>query len=234
MHDGLAERSAGPFAIQEIMTEPSAPKTHAEANRLRKDIVLGEATDEARLVRFVAGPDGVVVPDVARKLPGRGIWVGADRDSVNTAAKKGLFSRAAKTKLTAPADLADQVEALLARRILDSLGLARKAGTIISGYEKVVAALGTGNVAWLIEASDSAEDGRRKILNAARKAPRPPRLLGAFNSDELGLALGGENVIHTALLAGRGIDSWTQDVERLSGFRPLLPPEWSANGREDS
>ncbi|WP_454758205.1 RNA-binding protein [Caulobacter segnis] len=215
------------------MTEPVAPKTHAEANRLRKDIVLGEATDEARLVRFVAGPDGVVVPDVARKLPGRGIWVGADRESIATAAKKGLFSRAAKTKLTAPADLADQVEALLAKRILDSLGLARKAGTIISGYEKVVAALGTGNVAWLIEASDSAEDGRRKIMNAARKAPRAPRLLGAFNSDELGLALGGENVIHTALLAGRGIDRWTQDVERLSGFRPLLPPEWSANGRED-
>ena len=97
----------------------------------------------------------------------------------------------------------------------------------------MVAALGAGNVAWLIEASDGAEDGRRKILNAARKAPRAPRLLGAFNSDELGLALGGENVIHTALLAGRGIERWTQDVERLSGFRPLLPPEWSANGRED-
>jgi predicted RNA-binding protein YlxR (DUF448 family) len=216
------------------MTEPAAPKTHAEAHRLRKDIVLGEATDEARLVRFVAGPDGVVVPDVARKLPGRGIWVGADRASIAAAAKKGLFSRAAKTKLTAPANLADQVEALLARRILDALGLARKAGTIISGYEKVVAALATGNVAWLIEASDSAEDGRRKIQNAARKAPKPPRILGAFNSDELGLALGGENVIHTALLAGRGTERWTLDVERLSGFRPLLPPEWSANAREDT
>jgi predicted RNA-binding protein YlxR (DUF448 family)/ribosomal protein L30E len=215
------------------MTETAAPKTHAEANRLRKDIVLGEATDEARLVRFVAGPDGVVVPDVARKLPGRGIWVGADRDSIAAAAKKGLFSRAAKTKLTAPADLADQVEALLARRVLDGLGLARKAGSIISGYEKVVAALATGKVAWLIEASDSAEDGRRKILSAARKAPTSPRFLGAFSSDELGLALGGENVIHTALLAGRGVDRWTLDVERLSGFRPLLPPEWSANGRED-
>ena len=215
------------------MTEAAAPKTHAEANRLRKDIVLGEATDEARLVRFVAGPDGTVVPDIARKLPGRGIWVGADRESIATAAKKGLFSRAAKTKLTAPADLADQVEALLARRILDGLGLARKAGSSISGYEKVIAALGTGKVAWLIEASDGAEDGRRKILSAARKAPIAPHLLGAFTSDELGLALGGENVIHTALLAGRGIDRWTLDVERLSGFRPLLPPEWSANGRED-
>jgi hypothetical protein len=215
------------------MTDP-APKTHAEASRQRKDIVLGEATDEARLIRFVAGPDGAVVPDLARKLPGRGIWVGADRDSVATAAKKGLFSRAAKAKLTAAPDLADQVEALLARRVLDGLGLARKAGGIISGYEKVVAALATGKVAWLIEASDGAEDGRRKILAAARKAATAPRLLGAFNSDELGLALGGENVIHTALLAGRGIDRWTQDVERLSGFRPLSPPEWSVNGRWES
>jgi uncharacterized protein len=216
------------------MTEAPSPKTHAEANRQRKDIVLGEAVDEARLIRFVAGPDGAVVPDLARKLPGRGIWVGADRDSVATAAKKGLFSRAAKAKLTVAPDLADQVETLLARRVLDGLGLARKAGGIISGYEKVVAALATGKVAWLIEASDGAEDGRRKILAAARRAPMAPRLLGVFNSDELGLALGGENVIHTALLAGRGIDRWTQDVERLSGFRPLLPPEWSANGREES
>ena len=127
-----------------------------------------------------------------------------------------------------------RVETLLARRVLDGLGLARKASGIISGYEKVVAALATGKVAWLIEASDGAEDGRRKILAAARRAPIAPRLLGAFNSDELGLALGGENVIHTALLAGRGIDRWAQDVERLSGFRPLLPPEWSANGREES
>lgn len=207
------------------------PKTHAEASRQRKDIVLGEATDEARLIRFVAGPDGAVVPDLARKLPGRGIWVGADRDSVSTAAKKGLFSRAAKMKLTAAPDLADQVEALLVRRVLEGLGLARKAGVIISGYEKVVAALATGKVAWLIEASDGAEDGRRKILAAARKAPTQPRLLGAFSSDELGLALGGENVIHTALLAGRGLDRWTLDVERLSGFRPLSPPDWTARER---
>ena len=215
------------------MDKDEAPRTHAEASRQRKDIVLGAATDEARLIRFVAGPDGCVAPDLARKLPGRGIWVGADRESVTTAARKGLFSRAAKTKLSAPADLADQVEMLLARRVLHGLGLARKAGNIISGYEKVVAALGTGKVAWLIEASDGAEDGRRKILTAARKAQTAPRVLGAFNSDELGLALGGENVIHTALLAGRGVDSWTLDVERLSGFRPLLPPEWSANGRGD-
>lgn len=212
----------------------ASPATLAEAARERRDIVSGEVMEEARLIRFVPGPDGLVVPDLARKLPGRGLWVAADRGSVETAAKKGLFSRAAKAKLQAPPDLADQVESLLRRRVLSSLGLARKAGDLTSGFEKVSAAIQSGKVAWLIEASDGAEDGRRKILAAARKAATAPRLLGAFNSDELGLALGGENVIHTALLAGRGIDRWTQDVERLSGFRPLSPPEWSVNGRGES
>jgi uncharacterized protein len=215
------------------MTDQAAPRTHAEANRARKDIVLGEAVDEARLVRFVAGPDGVVVPDVARKLPGRGMWVAADRESIAAAVKKNAFSRSAKTKLSAPADLADQVEQLLARRVLDGLGLARRSGGIISGFEKVLAALASGKTAWLIEAADGADDGRRKVFSAARKAPNTPRILGMFTSDELGLALGGENVIHTALLAGRGTDRWTLDVERLSGFRPFTPPDWVARQAEE-
>lgn len=220
------------------MTDADAPqapvaKTHAEASRLRKDLVLGEATDEARLVRFVVGPDGTVVPDVARKLPGRGMWVDATREAVTQAAKKGLFSRSAKTKLTAPTDLADQVERLLVKRVLDGLGLARRGGSIISGFEKVCSALASGKTAWLIEASDGADDGRRKILTAVYKAPNNPKIFGMFSSDELGLALGGENVIHTALLAGRGTDRWTLDVERLSGFRPLHPPSWLASWREE-
>jgi hypothetical protein len=181
--------------------------------------------DEARLVRFVAGPESRVVPDVARKLPGRGLWVAASRDAVGTAAKKGLFSRAAKAKLVAPPDLADQVERLLAARLLAGLGLARKAGALTLGFEKVLAVIGQGKAAWLIEASDGAQDGRRKLLAAARKAPSRPRVLTAFSSSELGLALGAPNVIHTAFLAGRGAERWTQDVERLAGFRPLLPLE---------
>jgi predicted RNA-binding protein YlxR (DUF448 family) len=201
-------------------------RTHAEASRERRDIVSGEAMDEARLVRFVAGPDGAVVPDLARKLPGRGLWVLADRASVETAARKGLFSRAAKAKLQAPPDLADQVEILLRRRVLSSLGLARKAGDLTSGYEKVLAAVSAGRAAWLIEASDGAADGRRKIWAQARKQSPPPGLIGLYASSELGLALGLENVIHTAFLAGRAADRWAQDVHRLAGFSPLLPESW--------
>jgi hypothetical protein len=207
-------------------TSADKAKTHAEASRERRDVVSGEVRDEAQLIRFVAGPDGVVVPDLARKLPGRGLWVAADRASVETAAKKGLFSRAAKAKLSASAELADQVEILLKRRLLSALGLARRAGEITSGFEKVSSAISSGKAAWLIEASDGAADGRRKLFAQARKHPVPPKVFGLFSSAELGLALGGENVIHTAFLAGRAADRWAQDARRLSGFCPLLPESW--------
>jgi uncharacterized protein len=202
----------------------------AEAHRERRDLVSGEVMPEERLVRFVASPEGVVVPDVARKLPGRGLWVAASREAVDQAARKGGFSRAAKAKLSAPADLADQVENLLKSRLLSGLGLARRAGDLILGYEKTAQAIEQGKTAWLVEAADGAQDGRRKLLQSTRRAAdaglRTPRLFGVFSSEELGLALGLGNVIHVALLAGRGADRWTIDVERLSGFRPLIPLSW--------
>src|SRR6476469_2225779 len=114
----------------------SSPATLAAATRERRAIETREVRDEAGLIRFVAGPDGAVVPDLARKLPGRGLWVAADRASVETAAKKGLFARAAKAKLSASPDLADQVEQLLRTRLLSALGLARKAGELVNGFEK--------------------------------------------------------------------------------------------------
>jgi predicted RNA-binding protein YlxR (DUF448 family) len=200
--------------------------TLAQSARERRDIVSGEVMAEEALIRFVAGPDGAVVPDLARKLPGRGLWVAADRASVEAAAKKNLFARAAKAKLSASAQLADQVEMLLRRRLLAGLGLARKAGELTSGFEKVSQAISAQKAAWLIEASDGARDGRRKLLGVARKQPRVPGLIGAFTAAELGLALGAENVIHTAFLAGRAADRWAQDVHRLSGFCPLLPESW--------
>ena len=207
--------------------QPEArPATLAEAERERRDIVTGEVMDEARLIRFVAGPDGVVVPDLARKLPGRGLWVAADRASLDTAARKGLFARAAKASLKAPAGLADQVEILLKRRLLAGLGLAKRAGDLTSGFEKVASVITAGKAAWLIEASNGAADGRRKLWDKTRKLPKPTPVFGVFGAEELGLALGGENVIHTAFLAGRAADRWAQDAYRLSGFCPLLPESW--------
>jgi predicted RNA-binding protein YlxR (DUF448 family) len=185
---------------------------------------------ESGLIRFVAGPDGVVVPDLARRLPGRGMWVAANRASVDMAAKKGGFSRSAKAKLTAPEGLSDLVESLLRKRLLDHLGLARRSGELTYGFDKVEAAISAGKVRWLIEARDSADDGRRKMRQAVHRTglagKRTPELIGLFGSDELNLALGLGNVIHLAFLAGRGAESWAEDVQRLAGFSPLLPESW--------
>lgn len=206
--------------------DAEGPRTHAQASRQRRDIASGAVMDEARLIRFAPGPEGVVAPDLGRRLPGRGLWVEATREAVALAVKRDGFSRSAKCKLKAPADLPDQVERLLLQRLLNGLGLARRAGELISGFEKTAAAIGAGRAAWLVEASDGAADGRRKILQHLGRSPRPPGLFGAFDSEELGLALGLENVIHSAFLVGRGAERWTVDVRRLNGFRPLVPESW--------
>jgi predicted RNA-binding protein YlxR (DUF448 family) len=202
---------------------PSLPEARA---RERRCIVTHQVLPEERLIRFVSAPDGSVVPDLARKLPGRGLWVEAQRGVLEQAVRKGAFARAAKAQLKASPELPDQVDALLHARILQALGLARRAGELTWGFEKVGAAIESGRVAWLVEAADGAADGRRKLLQIARRQTAPPRLIGVFASAELGLALGLENVIHLAFLAGRGAERWTLDVERLSGFRPLLPESW--------
>ena len=196
------------------------------AERERKDLVSGQVMDEACLIRFVPGPNGQVFPDLGRKLPGRGLWVAANREAVDTAAKKGLFARAAKAGVKAAPDLSDQIERILMKRCLDQLGLARREGVLISGFEKCHAALKTGRAAWLIEASDGSEDGRTKLLVAVDKSERPVEVCGVFSSSDLGLALGLENAIHHVLPVGRRAERWAFEARRLAGFRPLLPLEW--------
>jgi predicted RNA-binding protein YlxR (DUF448 family) len=181
--------------------------------------------DEARLIRFVEGPSGVV-PDLGRKLPGRGVWVAAERAAVDRARKQGLFARALKKKVQVAEDLSGQVEALLMRRLLASLGLAKKAGELVNGFEKTQAAIVSEQAAFIIEALDGASDGRRKLLDTMRRAASRARLVGLFTSGELGLALGAENVVHIALLAGRGAKRWSIEADRLAGFRPLCPEGW--------
>lgn len=204
-----------------------APATLAQAARERRDVVSGQVMPESRLIRFVAGPDGAVVPDLGRKLPGRGVWVEATREAVAAAVKRNGFARSAKAPLKPAADLPDLVERLLARRCLEQLGLARREGVLISGFEKTLAAVASAKAAWLIEASDGAPDGRRKLLAARARSPRPDLpVCGAFSADELGLAIGGANVIHSALLAGRRAERWTEEVRKLAGFRQLVPLEW--------
>ncbi|WP_426029035.1 RNA-binding protein [Brevundimonas sp. TWP2-3-4b2] len=198
----------------------------ATIDRERRDLVTHQVMDESRLIRFVAAPDGSVAPDLARKLPGRGLWVAADRASIEAAVKKNLFSRAAKAPMKPAGDLADTVEALLVRRCLDQLGLARREGVLISGFEKSLANVRSGKTAWIIEAADGSADGRGKLLSLAKHMTPPPKVCGVFTADDLSLALGLENAIHAVLLQGGRADRWTIEVKRLAGFRPLTPPQW--------
>jgi predicted RNA-binding protein YlxR (DUF448 family) len=182
--------------------------------------------NESLLIRFVEGPQSILVPDLGRKLPGRGVWVAAERASIDRAHKQGLFARALKTKIRVADDLCDQIEGLLMRRLLAALGLAKKAGDLITGFEKTQTAIEANRAAFVIEALDGAADGRRKLADARRRTAASARLVGLFTSSELGLALGAENVVHSAFLAGRGAERWSIEADRLAGFRPLCPEGW--------
>lgn len=187
--------------------------------RERRCIVTGDVLPEAKLIRFVVGPDNIVVPDVAAKLPGRGMWVSARRDILERAVAKGHFSRAARAPVVTPAGLPLRVEALLVSRMGGDLGIARRSGGLELGFEAVAKALqGARRPIALIEASDGAEDGKRKLRALAR--PAEPRVIDCLTSAELSLALGRGNVVHAALKSGRLSERLLEDAGRLRGFRP--------------
>ncbi len=181
----------------------------------RRCIVSGEVGPKAGLIRFVAGPDGQVVPDVLGRLPGRGFWVTSTREALDRAAAKGLFSRAARTKVTTPAELADLIERMLARRVVELISLTRKAGLAVTGYEKVKDWLVNGTATVLIQASDGSERGKSKL--------RPPEKTGLFigclTAQEIGLAFGREHAIHGALAAGGLSNRVVEEAARLAGLR---------------
>jgi hypothetical protein len=200
--------------------------------RERRCLVSGEVLAESELVRFAADPDGNVVPDVAATLPGRGMWVHADKSSVATAVTKNLFSKSAKTPLKADADLPDRVERLLAQRMLSDLGLARRAGQAVFGFDNVLRALDDKvPPALLIEASDGAADGRRKLAGSAYARGLKIDTIECLTAAELSLALGRENVIHAALKPGRLAERLIFDAGRLGGFRPVSSAKKSAGSK---
>ncbi len=178
-------------------------------------------------MRFVAAPDGALVADVAAKLPGRGVWVRADRASIETALKRQAFARGLKKAVTAPADLADRVEALISRRCLDILGLAKRAGAIAIGTVQAEDAIRRAMPLWIVEASDGAEDGRRKLAKLTFGLwGEEPRVSGCFTSGEMGVALGRDPVVHAVLLQEGMAQSWTVEIGRLAGFRAIIPASW--------
>ncbi|WP_291738035.1 RNA-binding protein, partial [Leisingera sp. F5] len=154
---------------------------HREDDSERKCIATGEVQPKFGLIRFVVGPDGQVFPDLAEKLPGRGIWVSADRAALTLAVKKNQFSRSAKQQVTIADDLVDQVELMLARRVVDLISLSRKGGGAVAGFEKVKDWLMKDEAEVLIQASDGSGRGKSKL-----STPQDGKFIGWLTADELG------------------------------------------------
>lgn len=180
----------------------------------RRCVVTGESGGRAGLIRFVIGPDDSVVPDLAEKLPGRGIWVTADPAAIATAAKKGLFARSARAPAKAPENLAQLVEAGLAHRVVELISLTRKAGLAVAGFEKVKDWLAAGRAKVLLQASDGSERGKGKLWT-----PEGGRWFGCLTASEIGLSFGRGHVIHAALAPGGLTDKVIRDAARLNGLR---------------
>jgi predicted RNA-binding protein YlxR (DUF448 family) len=193
----------------------SAPERLCIATRSVKPV--------AELIRFVVGPEGRVVPDVKRRLPGRGVWVTATREAVAMAAARRAFGRSFKREVGVPPDLAEETERLLVQAALDALAIAHKSGLVAAGFAKTEAALRTGRVVGLLHAADGSPEGVRKLAAAARSHASDgqpgPVTINMFMSAQLDLALGRLNVVHAALLAGPASAGFLARCRSLARFR---------------
>ncbi len=218
-------------AMTAMVDELDAGMEEAEmaAPALRRCIVTRQALEKPAMIRFVIDPEGRVAPDLKERLPGRGLWVTADRAILDQAIAKHAFSKAAKQSVKLAPDLADRVVALARREVAELLGLARKSGQLVAGFEKVEAALRasrtTGKVRVLVAASDGAEDGRGKL---ARLAGSGVEICAPLTAAELAQALGREHAVHAAIKAGGIAEKTIIASRRLAGLTEGSAPAGSA------
>lgn len=200
---------------------PGIRARHAAAEQ-RRCVATGDSKGREDLVRFVVAPDGSVVPDLEGKLPGRGLWLSPNREVLEKTKLSAVFARAAKEQVTVPPDLVDRLERLLAQRCCDLLGLARRAGLAVMGYEQVRAFLRKGadkaRKGVLVAARDGAAGGRDKLRHLAPQLP----LVDVLGSAEIGAAFGTGAVVHVALADGRLAREFLQTAHRLAGLRPSI------------
>lgn len=199
----------------------SGPRKGAATERLCAVERAVKPVDD--LIRFVIGPDGDVVPDVKRNLPGRGLWLTATRGAVDAAQRRKLFAKGFRREVRTPEDLGAVTDRILERAALDSLSIAGKAGSVVTGFSKVEAAVNKEGPAALLHASDGSEDGLRKMKALLRRNedgenPEIP-VIRAFSGTQLDLALGRSNVIHAALLAGPASQGFLTRCQRLMRYR---------------
>jgi uncharacterized protein len=214
--------------LADITDEPAPlPETDAGPHRgkpgeARLCIVFRAVRPLDELIRFVVGPDDRVVPDLRRRLPGRGAWVSGTRAAVDKAVSSRSFSRAFRRQVTASPDLGQEVDALLERSALDHLALANKAGAVIQGFVRVEATLARKPVVALLHAREAAEDGVSKLRQALRAegyGPADVRIIKDFSVDQLDLVLGRANVIHACLLAGPASAGFLARATSLDRYR---------------
>ena len=205
--------------LDDSLTDHGPKKSGPE----RLCVVTREVRPVDELLRFVAAPDGSVVPDLKRNLPGRGLWVTATRDALTDAVKRKSFAKGFQQDIRAGADLIAQTDSLLERSALDALAIAGKAGQVAAGFMKVEAAIGRSEILALLHAKEAADDGTRKLNAAlhrrfAEQAGNFPSI-SDFTSQQLDLALGRANVVHAALLAGPAGNSFIARYLRMTRFR---------------
>ena len=212
------------------------PRTEKSAT-MRTCVVSREVRPIDELIRFVVGPAGEVVPDLKRKLPGRGLWISASRQRVAEAVRRHQFSRGFKRDVRVAPSLPADTEALLVRSATEALAMAAKAGQVVSGFAKVEGAL-QREIAALIHASDGAADGIRKLDAILRQrgekrgeSPEIPTV-NVLTSAELDLALGRSNVIHAALLAGPASKTFLSRCQMLVQYRMADADKTEGSGQK--
>lgn len=213
---GDKSRDSGPRAPG-ADTGPPGADTGAKSHR--RCIVTGEIRPKNELIRFAAGPGGSVVPDLAGKLPGRGLWLLARRDVIHTACARNAFARAARAPLRPASDLAERVESLLVLRCMELLGLARRAGMAAGGFEKVAARISSGVAGVLIQARGAAEDGRRKLRTMACARVPPVPVVECLEAGDLERVFGDRPFIHVVLNRGTLARRFCDEAARLEGLR---------------
>lgn len=203
------------------LTRPEAEAqepAQQEAENLRRCLASGESKPKAELIRFVVSPDGLAVPDLAEKLPGRGLWLSLDYALACKAVRAKLFSRAAKQSVQVAEDLPDRLAELLKRRALDGLGLAKRAGLVAAGHDKVRSRLERGQVRLLLQACDGAEEPRKKMWNFAQAQSPGVELFEPFLAEELGAALGREPCVHVVVDRAGMSRKLAEDLARWQGY----------------
>jgi predicted RNA-binding protein YlxR (DUF448 family)/ribosomal protein L30E len=192
----------------------SNTETEEQGRPMRRCVLSGAVRPKDEMVRFVVGPSDEIVADVDERLPGRGFWLSADRDMLMKAGAKHMFAKAARKPVRVPDNFADQVEGALVRRCLSLVGLARRAGQAVVGYEKSREWLKSGRAGVVVAASDGSAASRTKLEALASSAP-----ITVLRADELGAAAGRERAVHMVVSPGRLADSLKREAKRLAGFR---------------